>query len=268
MPDLYELSRDETHHVVAWRAQNNACFAHFHSTIELMYVEDGVIHAMQDGVSTAVSRGGLIVNSSYVVHSYATPQRSRVLVATLPLCALPTLQSMLAHSRFAAGIVDTGDMRECRRILSMMADPVHLENERFVNCLGEALLSLLIERVGLVQTASDTQHSLIQNVLIFLQENAALPLTVAQVAAHFGYSEGRFSHLFNEQVGCSFIQYVSSLRCQMARRMLEDNQKSLLEVATACGFSSIRTFHRVYREYTGETPRGRGIQKTAEALPS
>ncbi len=242
---------------MAWRASNNRYFAHFHSTVELVYVEDGVLLAMQDGVSTPVGRGQLIVNSSYIVHSYATPESSRELIATIPLSVVPALQSQLVHSRFRSGIADMGGTPECRRILSMMASPAHADNERFVNSLGEALLSLLIETIGLSERSGDAKSGLVQRILLYVQTHVAEPLSVASVASAFGYSEGRFSHLFNEQVGCSFTQYVNSLRCQMARRMLAAEDRPLIDVAAACGFASMRTFHRVYREFTGETPGAR-----------
>ena len=85
--------------------------------------------------------------------------------------------------------------------------------------------------------------------------HAADPITVSQVASHFGYSAGRFSHIFNERIGCSFTRYVNNLRCYRAKRLLADGSLPLIDVATACGFSSMRTFHRVYKAFTGETPR-------------
>ncbi len=257
MNQIYELTRDETHRASAWRAHNNSYFAHFHSTIELAYVESGVLCVIQDGVSTPVPRGHLIVNSSYVVHSYLTPESSDAVIATIPLSVVPSLQAQLSSSRFQSGVSDVRSIPECPRILNMMASPQNDGNERFVNCLAEALLALLIERIGLLPNTSDAGGGLIQRILLYVERHAAEPISVASTAAAFGYSEGRFSHLWGEQVGCSFTQYVSSLRCQMARRMLEAGDRPLIEVANACGFSSMRTFHRVYKAYVGETPGGR-----------
>ena len=210
---------------------------------------------MQDGVTTHVPSGHLIVNSSYVVHSYATPESSRIIVCTIPLSAVPSLRGQLARSRFAQNIVDVRGMKECKRMLDMMADPANEHNALFINAMGEALLALLIDRIGLAENTSDDESDLIKRILIHLQEHSAEPINVTQVASQFGYSAGRFSHIFNERIGCSFTRYVNNLRCYKARRMLAENTLSLIDVATACGFSSMRTFHRVYKEFTGETPR-------------
>jgi len=255
MQRFYELSRDETVRTMAWYAKNNQYLAHFHSTIEIIHVESGEICAMQDGVTTLVPDGHLIVNSSYMLHGYSTPEASRIIVCTIPLGAVPSLKPLLTQKRFARGIVDAGGMKECRRLLRMMADPANRENVRFVNALSEALLAFLIEKIGLVDSPVDTQENLMHRILIYLETHACEPMTVAQTAAHFGYSTGRFSHLFNERIGCPFTHYVNSLRVRQARRMLAQSDAPLTDVAHACGFASLRTFHRVYKAFTGETPR-------------
>ena len=256
MQKLYELSRDETPRVTAWHINNNHFHAHFHSTVELVYVESGVLAALQDGVTTHVPAGHLIVNSSYVVHGYDTPENSRIIVCTVPLSAVPALRGQLSRSRFARSIADMRNVKECRRILNMMADHSSGQNTVLMNALAEALLALLIEQIGLVENTSDDDESdLLKRILIYLQEHAAEPITVTQAASSFGYSAGRFSHIFNERVGCSFTRYVNNLRCYHAKRMLAESDLPLIDVATACGFSSLRTFHRVYKAVTGETPR-------------
>ncbi len=262
MQQVYELSRDETPRVNAWHKTNNYFHAHFHSTIELVYVENGVLAAMQDGVTTLVPAGQLILNSSYMVHSYQTPESSRITVCTVPLSAVPALRSQLSRSRFAQSIVEIQRVRECRKMLAMMADPVNENNMLFLNAMGEALLALLVDRIGLVENKADDESDLIKRILIYLQEHAAEPITVSQVASHFGYSAGRFSHIFNERIGCSFTRYVNNLRCYKARRMLAESDQPVIDVGTACGFSSVRTFPRVYKAVTGETPRcGRSVNR-------
>ena len=255
MQQVYELSRDETPRVNAWYIDNNHFHAHFHSTIELVYVESGVLSTMQDGAVMLVPAGHLIVNSSYMVHSYDTPESSRIIVCTIPLSAAPSLRSQLARKRFAQNLVNTADMQQCRQLLGMMADAANTHNTIFMNAMAEALLAFLIDRIGLIDNVSNDESNLIKRVLMYLQEHASEPISVSRVASAFGYSAGRFSHIFNECIGCSFTRYVNHLRCYKAKRMLAESALPLIDIATACGFSSMRTFHRVYKAFTGETPR-------------
>ena len=254
-PGFYELDRDERKHAAVWRVQNDVFMPHFHSALELMYVEEGEMVVVQEGVFYAVSKGQMAVNSSYMVHSYSTPNRSRSIVATIPLSAVPSLRGALSQHAFKSGIVDTNGLKECRRIMGMMAEPSNVRNERFVDCLAEALLAYLIEKVGLKENPIEAEADLAKRILSYMQENAAEPLSVAAAATHFGYSVGRFSHIFNERIGCSFTRYLNFLRCRMAQNLLDTTDSPLLDVANRSGFSSLRTFHRVYKEWVGHTPR-------------
>ena len=124
-----------------------------------------------------------------------------------------------------------------------------------INGLNLAVLALLMEKVGLKDKVPSAESDLVRELLMYLQNHFSEELTVAGTAAQFGYSAGRFSHIFNARVGCSFTRYVNGLRCRMAEKVLRESNMPLMDVASACGFSSMRTFHRVYREYAGHTPR-------------
>ena len=239
MQQFYELARDQRMEAQVWHAVDNQSIAHFHSAVELILVEEGALVAMQEGRSRVACAGEIIVNSSYTIHGYTTPAHVHTIVATIPLATVPSLQTALSQKRFAADIVCAEEAAECAHLLQLAANPVHEQNQNYINGLNLAVLALLMEKVG----------------LMYLQNHFSEELTVAGTAAQFGYSAGRFSHIFNARVGCSFTRYVNGLRCRMAEKVLRESNMPLMDVASACGFSSMRTFHRVYREYAGHTPR-------------
>ena len=55
----------------------------------------------------------------------------------------------------------------------------------------------------------------------------------------------------------TFSRYLNTVRLEHAISMLQDpTQKlSVTEVASRCGFDTIRHFNRVFRDITGMTPR-------------
>ena len=224
MQQFYELARDQRMEAQVWHAVDNQSIAHFHSAVELILVEEGSLVAMQEG-------------------------------RTIPLATVPSLQTSLSQKRFAADIVRAEDAAECARLLQLAANPVHEQNQNYINGLYLAVLALLMEKVGLKDKVPSAESDLVRELLMYLQNHFSEELTVAGTAAQFGYSAGRFSHIFNARVGCSFTRYVNGLRCRMAEKVLRESNMPLMDVASACGFSSMRTFHRVYREYAGHTPR-------------
>ena len=62
------------------------------------------------------------------------------------------------------------------------------------------------------------------------------------------------SHMFKERMNIGFTDFINSLRTEHACELLKKDV-SITDVAFSSGFSSIRTFNRVFLENTGMTPR-------------
>ncbi len=254
MQTLYEHSRDADARVRAWEITDNQYYVHFHSAVELVWVLEGVLTCHQNGTETDVPAGSLVINSEHMLHGYATRTHSRILVAVIPRHLAVQPGTAAAGQRFRESIIPAERVPEACQLLKMIRDAGPDADTAYLNGLAEALLALLSRRVGLVD-AESTRGDLLRDILIFVNENAQTPLTAQSAARHFGYSAGRFSHLFNQGVGLSFPAYLNSVRCRMARHLLEEG-RTVREAAEQSGFSSLRTFYRVYRQITGSTPSG------------
>ncbi|MFI5285739.1 MAG: AlkA N-terminal domain-containing protein [Candidatus Dormibacteria bacterium] len=74
------------------------------------------------------------------------------------------------------------------------------------------------------------------------------------VARHLGVSARHLRRLFQEQVGVTPAQLVRSSRAHFARRLLDDTDLSITEIAFASGFGSLRQFNRTVTEIFRATP--------------
>ena len=63
-----------------------------------------------------------------------------------------------------------------------------------------------------------------------------------------------FSKLFKQEVGETFIEYLTRTRIRNARRLLEDPRHSIKEVCMLCGYSDPNYFSRIFKKYEGMTP--------------
>ena len=71
-----------------------------------------------------------------------------------------------------------------------------------------------------------------------------------------GYSASHFSKLFKKVSGMTFSDYLNIIRVEQAITMMREHPKhTITDVATRCGFSTVRNFNRVFRNVTGYTPR-------------
>lgn len=77
-------------------------------------------------------------------------------------------------------------------------------------------------------------------------------------ACHFmGLSKPYFSRFFKNISGMTFSQYLNIIRLEKAIFLLNHNhrQLSITAIASQCGFDTIRHFNRVFKDFTGYSPR-------------
>ncbi|MGH9900768.1 MAG: helix-turn-helix domain-containing protein [Pyrinomonadaceae bacterium] len=82
-------------------------------------------------------------------------------------------------------------------------------------------------------------------------EPVSLPL-LAGVAC---LSRHHFLRLFREIFRMTPHQYLTEVRLQKARRLVEENDRPVAEVCVAVGFEDPSSFARLFRRRFGRTPR-------------
>lgn len=251
MTHFYEAVLDHIEGPKAWYADNNAFLPHFHESIELVYVLAGTSHAIVDGEHLQARPGDIIINSSYQVHAYIR-QESQVIVAAIPLAAVPSLSELLVTGRFRMPLYhEDGD----GRIGQMMKLLVSLQGCHSAQCgMSTAILGYLIDRVGLSNADYAPGNDLPRRILSYLGEHYDQQVTSSQLAAHFGYSRSRLSHLFKSSIGYSLPEYLHMVRLRRVAGLLATTSLPVSQIAAQCGYGNMHTFHYAFREHYGITP--------------
>lgn len=77
---------------------------------------------------------------------------------------------------------------------------------------------------------------------------------VKDAVAGLGVSRNHLMRLFRQHEGCTQTQYLARVQIENARKLLRETQDGILEIAMACGFASLSSFYKRFREITGTTP--------------
>ena len=80
-------------------------------------------------------------------------------------------------------------------------------------------------------------------------------LSLGEVARRVNVSAGYFSMMFKRATGLNFVDYVSRLRVEKAKNLLQNPQFRISEAAYEVGFQSLSQFNRAFRRIVGESPR-------------
>lgn len=103
--------------------------------------------------------------------------------------------------------------------------------------------------MGLSDTSPQVAHALRLIVDGYLDNASSKDL-----AKRVGYSTRQLTRLFEEEVGASPDFVARACRAHMARRLLDESDLKVTDIAFAAGFQSIRQMNRVMRDLFGFSP--------------
>jgi len=102
----------------------------------------------------------------------------------------------------------------------------------------------------------------------YMQEHYAKPLTRETLAHTFHYSVSYLSRQFRSATGASLIDYLTGIRVDRAATLLRQTELSLQQIAASVGYADVSYFIRLFRRHTGVTPkRYQAESRSAAARP-
>ena len=131
---------------------------------------------------------------------------------------------------------------------------------RVLECTGlEALADAARELcAGLADTVGQPpvsqQDDIGDRIRGYLLSHYAEEITLESISSALGYSRTYFSKLFKRQFGMNFVAYLTGLRIEEAKRLLEKENLGIQEVAARTGFRGNAYFSSTFRRLTGQTP--------------
>ena len=106
--------------------------------------------------------------------------------------------------------------------------------------------------VSLETQASNTKS--MHELQVWMTEHLDRPLSVDTLAFRVAMSPRNFARVFAQDFGATPGRYLLQLRVEAARRLLEQTDKSLKQVAIASGFRSVDVLRRAFLRALGTTP--------------
>jgi len=100
----------------------------------------------------------------------------------------------------------------------------------------------------------NSKQDRLRNSLQYIQGNFNKPVSVASLAAMDFLSESRYRSLFHNIMKKSPIEYIFTLRMNLACELLANTDLSILQVSRSAGWPDQRYFSRLFKERFGITP--------------
>ncbi|ANE46552.1 hypothetical protein SY83_09985 [Paenibacillus swuensis] len=111
-----------------------------------------------------------------------------------------------------------------------------------------------LERMIQEQQEHAHTHVLIVKALQFIHERYMEELTLERIGEHIHMSSAYFSRLFYKETGINFSEHLTKVRIEQAKRLLENSNLKIYEIAEKAGYQNSKYFLKLFRDYTGMTP--------------
>lgn len=226
------------------------CASHLHQFAELMLVLDGEIEVTVDGRREIAKKGQFVFIFPFQAHSFRTPQYTTVWNCVFAPLLVADFFS-LYNNRIGETAVFTGREECVAYFSSVLVDRSDMNFFSVKSCLYAAL-SNFAERVQTV--SKQNEYSLPGKVVEWLLNNLSSSVTLADVGRALGYSENYLSHQIPKQFGMNFRSLLNCLRIEKAKEMLLYTQENIINISYECGFESVRSFSRAFKQISNTTP--------------
>ena len=255
MEGYFEVFRDLNFSMHLATEINNNFDAHYHSNIEITFVEEGEIEITVGKYTDVLKAGELSVADSYDCHSYTTPKYSKTKIMIIPLEMVGSFARLSKQRTFSYPFCR--DKKVTTEIAKMISGLERADENNALASKGYlyVILGLLCASLGVRERAgAEGGAGAMRDMLLYIEQHFRESVTISLLAKKFGYNRDYLSRLFNSTLGIGFRKHVNILRSRSAANLLRDTGDPISDIAYSSGFSSQRTFNRAFRDLYGVTP--------------
>lgn len=220
---------------------------HIHTFYELLWCEYGQLQIVIDEQPYTVKAGEAVLLFPYQPHSYPTEQHGQGWCCTF--CT--ELVGSFA-SEYANYMPKENKFRFSTRGLRVTDDSDIFAKKAFLyNVCSQAASQLEFEY------ASAEGRRLLEKIFLLTEAHyQECEFTLQALAELLTYDYGYLSKYFLQKTGMKYNYYLNLRRITQAGKMFRYQQgDSIADVAYACGYSSVRSFNRNFKNICGKTPQ-------------
>ncbi|HVU18254.1 MAG TPA: PocR ligand-binding domain-containing protein [Candidatus Didemnitutus sp.] len=160
-------------------------------------------------------------------------------------------------NRVTRALINWGVESDLKRIEEAYYQTRVLERRQYEAALR--LLTIFARHLStlsnaLMVSAQPVESPMISRAKLFIAKHQHEELSLRDVAGSVNTSAFYFCKMFKQATGLTFTDYLSRVRIEKVKNLLQNPHKRISEVAYEVGFQSLSQFNRVFRRVTGQSP--------------
>ncbi len=114
------------------------------------------------------------------------------------------------------------------------------------------MLDAFIDAVYSTRNVKSSRY--LGSVIEYIQERYAENITLEEASALVPISPYYLSHLFRDELGMTFLEYVTRVRIEEAKALLSTTDMRVRDIAASVGYDDAGYFAKVFRKTVGTSP--------------
>ncbi len=247
---------------------------HIHSAIEMLFIAKGKFRVFSENKEFFVEEGDTVLFRSNTIHRiYATEADSFYYVLQMhPSFILANSSRDCGSSYLLKLAIFNEDVKvvwtkeECdKNGFSSVVENLarELENESYakdiaIKAYAAHILLIVMRELEMCNNGKNEDNEKlsrrIYDAIIYINKRYAENITVFDCSKELFISYSYFSRAFKQITGKSFSEYLTIVRINHAEKLLLSSNKTVAEIAFACGFNSAAYFSAAYKKIKGISP--------------
>ena len=247
---------------------------HWHATLEINVCASGLLKTSTQRGEYIVREGDAVLVNANVLHrNEAYEGAPGVCVQTHMFDRSLVAAAELPQQRYVAPVVECTlldalpllrENAEHRAVLEALdrafaaageeKDGYELEICGLLNRAWQGVYALALPVIGARQPLPRMETARLKRMLGFIRDHFAEDISPADIAASAGVCERECFRCFKQELGTTPLATLTDFRLRRAAELLRETDRSVSDIAAACGFATSSYFGKVFRRRMNLSP--------------
>lgn len=156
----------------------------------------------------------------------------------------------LVGSLIDSAILGGGDENKLNELIAKYFNDINLIKD--IHVVEKWLTKVVSEIVNIVVNVYERRSKLlIENAKTYIEDNYNLPLSYKDVAKEVFISPSYFLNLFKQETGFTFVDFLTDVRINKAKKLLLSTEMNITEIAFEIGFNNSNYFSCLFKKIVG-----------------
>ncbi|MGM9941677.1 MAG: helix-turn-helix transcriptional regulator [Bulleidia sp.] len=225
---------------------------------EFTFVDSGKLSTNVEGQTYEMTSNQMMVYAPNQFHDQKTfDEATSYLTVIVDLSISENDRKIITNRVFD---LDRDSKQVLDSFLRTNEEITEIDYDKMMLAIEKIVINLITQQTKPMQKAANTpmqqkfEDELINEILLYINENIYSPLNVEDLCEHFAISRSSLQALFRNYVYVAPKEYISNMKLEKSKVLIKESKFTISEISSILGFSSIHYFSRRFKQRFGMNP--------------